>query len=280
MGLDGVWGEEASSEDAAHSLEDLSLKMPWQGNKARALILKLHNDWVLVIHRVWSHLCLQRRGLWSSCSRLHSIVRAEYNIKHCWRSVWNLSSFINTTMHNMRRRMYLDLWFASEMLPTLRWVEITKLRCVCVCAYHTCLFIVVFAHAAAFGVVSLCRAFISFWNVQGEKAASARNRCYLWVLCQRSQLQVLGKNIPRDKYKYKKLAWHIISCGEWETWSGKNVRFWVCEWAVCWQCAVMERNQKYGVKWGKTLRAQCRNISWKVERPHWLKINSAARRLP
>lgn len=74
MGLGGVWVEEASSEDTAHSLEDFSLKTPWQGNKAKAVILKLHNDWVHAIYRDWSHLCLQRLGLWSSCSWLRSIV--------------------------------------------------------------------------------------------------------------------------------------------------------------------------------------------------------------
>lgn len=74
MGLGGVWGDEASSGDTAQSPEDFSLKTPWQGNKANTLILKLHNDWVHVIHRDWSHLCLQCLGLWSSCSRLHSIV--------------------------------------------------------------------------------------------------------------------------------------------------------------------------------------------------------------
>lgn len=97
MRVGGVWGEETSSEDTAHCLEDFSLKAPWQGNKAKAVILKLHNDCVHVIHRDWSHLCLQCLGLWSSCSRPPLYSGAEYNIKHCWRSVWNPSSSIIAT---------------------------------------------------------------------------------------------------------------------------------------------------------------------------------------
>lgn len=96
MQLGGVWGEEVSSQLTTHSTEDFNLKTPWHGNKAKALILKLHNDWVHVIHRDWSHLCLQCLGPRSSCSQLHR--SAEYNIKHCWRSFCNLSSFIITTI--------------------------------------------------------------------------------------------------------------------------------------------------------------------------------------
>lgn len=48
MGLRGVWGEEASSEDTAPSLEDFGLKTSWQVNKAEAVILKLHNYYVCV----------------------------------------------------------------------------------------------------------------------------------------------------------------------------------------------------------------------------------------
>lgn len=140
-----------------YSLEDLSLKTPWQVNKAKALILKLHNDWVHVIHRDWSHLCCTVRSvILMRSSALYS--SAEYNIKHCWRSVWNLSSFI------------------MQCLNVSRFVKCASIVCtqvnlkvgVCVNTCHL------------FRVVSLFRACISYCKPPGGKVVTALNKCYLW----------------------------------------------------------------------------------------------------
>lgn len=113
MGLGGVWGEEASLQVTTHGSEVFSLKTPWQGNKAKAVIFKHYNHWVHVIHRNWSHLCLQCLGLWSSS-------RAECSIEHCWRRVWNPSNFVITATQIWHERyMYMILEHTMWSVCTL-----------------------------------------------------------------------------------------------------------------------------------------------------------------
>lgn len=125
-------------ENTAHSLEDFNLKTACQVNKAEAVILKLHNDCVHVIHRDWSHLCLHCLGLWSSCSHPPLYSTAEYNIKHCLGSVWNLSHSIHYRC--LKKGVSRFVSTLSEMREHIigwrshRW----KYRYVCVCLsdYH------------------------------------------------------------------------------------------------------------------------------------------------
>lgn len=124
-----------------YSLEDLSLKTPWQGNKAQALILKLHNDWVHVIHRDWSHLCCTVRSviLMRSTALYSSAEQYQALLKECLESI-QLHYRCNT---DMWRRMHLDLW--------AHWVKCASIVCtqvnvkLGVCEYHV-LFLFMFVH--------------------------------------------------------------------------------------------------------------------------------------
>lgn len=94
MWLGAVWGEEASSENTARCLEDFNLKTACQANKAEAVIL--FSIMTVYMSSIGTDLiCVCTVRLWSSCSRPPLYSTAEYNIKHCLGSVWNLSRSIH-----------------------------------------------------------------------------------------------------------------------------------------------------------------------------------------
>ena len=203
MGLGGVWGEEASSEDSAPSLEDFGLKTPWQVNKAEAVILKLHNYYVCVLHRDWSHLCLQCLGLWSSCLPLHPIV-----VLSTISSIVEVVAGIRPAPSSPQYR-YVKKG-VSRFVSTLRemceqcWAAFTQVKvkvCVCILSY-------VFVHIC----VCTCHCFkacVSHLSptrgLQGGESVSALNKCYLWPLWQMlMQEPCTRKPTPSTWHKHTK----------------------------------------------------------------------------
>lgn len=141
------WGLQ---EDTTHRREEISLEAPWQGNKVKALIPKLHNHWVHAVYGDWRHVCLQWLSLWSLhfplfyCSMVSSL--------HCHVKYVCILTFENTEWDAWIRTMGGD------------HTGVSKSMCVSICDCSCN----VFVHATAI-VVCLCHMRSSLASLQKKR---------------------------------------------------------------------------------------------------------------